>query len=959
MITFGKRITAGLLSLAMLTGGAALPEGFAPVDDISISISAATAKIDLSSATIANKGSNMDFNDEYTIEAKTTYPKYFGMQFNVETKDNVICTVKATTSKLDVFLVDKSGNVLDQKSFTGSKNQELTLSANNIQGVHYIIFENKGLTSTTEITMKLKGANTNLSVIDAKATCKYPEDSIVPTYSFTYNGIKLVKGTDYKETKIEKSQQRETDGIRYFYNVTITGIGKYTDSKTFKFSILVYDEDKRINIANAITKGTTSDNIKVSYNYTSDNMVKYTLVHTKNGTKTVLVEGTDYTVTTTYTDRKIADGTIYRTYTSVFKGINKYKSTYTYGIENHEIPVAGKISVKKCDFTPVLSGKTVTDVVVKYNETKLTSGKDYTSSIKNNGIKTEGTKKYYDYSIVVTGKGNYTGEQTIQYKLYLDYSLDDISPVGLSSSMPYTGKQICPKPEFKLDDGTVLIEGKDYTLTYGQNLNVGVKEGTIFIKGLGEYKSLAQTLYFDITPLTINSINFEIADQQYTGNQIKPVGNIQLNNGLALKSGTDYTITYTNNVNVGTATVILAFKGNFNGTVTKTFKITARRITNIEGDLSDKKYTGKEIRPLSYVTTSTGGTLKEGTDYTVSYKNNVNVGTATATITFKGNYTGTVTKTFKIVKSTGTAVIRIAGNNRYSTAVEVSKKAFPYGSDTVIIASGQGFADALAGIPLANICKAPILLADTNYITKETGDEITRLKAKNVIILGGIGVISAKVANIFTGRGLSVQRIAGTDRFATSTLIAEEIIKRTKKPTEVFFVSAFNFPDALSVSSIAAVKNAPIIYAGKDANINENVQKFITKYKNSISKMYAIGGASVVPDSYINKIKQGTSAQTIRLSGKDRFETCLKVNNYFKDSLTGTDVFIASGLNYPDALSGGVYAAMSKSPILLVGKDGVTTSQVNYFNSLKASAAKIIGGTGVVSENIAKKIKTI
>ena len=959
MISLGRRITAGFLSLAMITGGGSLLESFAPLDDFSISASAATTKIDLSTATIANKGSDMDFNDEYTIEAKTTYPKYFGMQFNVTTKDNVTCTVKATTSKLDVFLVDKSGNVLAQKSFTGTKNQELTLTANGIQGVHYIIFENKGLTSTTEITMKLKGTNTNLSIIDAKATCKYPEDSIVPTYSFTYNGTKLIKGTDYKETKIEKSEKKETDGTRYYYNVTITGIGRFTDSKTFKFSILVYDEDKRINLANAITKGTATDNIKLSYSYTSDNMVKYTLVHTQNGTKTVLVEGTDYSVNTTYTDRKLTDGTIYRTYTSVFKGINKYKSTYTYGIENHEIPVAGKTSIKKCDITPVLSGKTVTDVIVKYNGTKLTSGKDYTSSIKNNGIKTEGTQKYYDYSIMVTGKGNYTGELTVQYKLYLEYTLDDITPVGLSSSMPYTGKQICPKPEFKLDDGTVLIEGKDYTLTYGQNLNVGVKEGTIFIKGLGEYKSLAQTLYFDITPLTINNINFEIADQQYTGSQIKPVGNIQLNNGLALKNGTDYTIEYKNNINVGTATVTLTFKGNFKGTVTKTFKITARKITNIEGNLSDKKYTGKEIRPLSYVTTSTGGTLKEGTDYTVSYKNNINVGTATATITFKGNFTGAVTKTFKIVKTTGTAAARIAGNNRYTTAVEVSKKAFPYGSDTVIIASGQGFADALAGIPLANICKAPILLADTNYITKETGDEITRLKAKNVIILGGIGVISTKVANIFTGRGLSVQRIAGTDRFATSVLIAEEITKRSKAPTEVFFVNAMNYPDALSVSSVAAVKNAPIIYAGTNANINANVQKFITKYKSSITKMYAIGGNKVVPDSYINKVKQGTSAQTVRLAGTDRFDTCLKVNNYFKSILTGTDIFIASGLNYPDALSGGVYAAMSKSPIMLVRKDSVTSAQVEYFNSLKASAAKIIGGVAVVSDSIVNRIKSI
>ena len=139
-----------------------------------------------------------------------------------------------------------------------------------------------------------------------------------------------------------------------------------------------------------------------------------------------------------------------------------------------------------------------------------------------------------------------------------------------------------------------------------------------------------------------------IPEQTYTGSAITPAVTVQ-DGTTTLTDGTDYTVAYSDNVNVGTATVTITGKGNYSGTKTVTFAIVAKDASGFTiASIPDQTYTGSAITPT--VTVSDGTTtLTEGTDYTVDFSDNINVGTATVTVTGKGNYSGTKTATFAIV----------------------------------------------------------------------------------------------------------------------------------------------------------------------------------------------------------------------------------------------------------------------------------------------------------------------
>ena len=111
--------------------------------------------------------------------------------------------------------------------------------------------------------------------------------------------------------------------------------------------------------------------------------------------------------------------------------------------------------------------------------------------------------------------------------------------------------------------------------------------------------------------------------------------------------GTDYTVSFKNNVNIGTATVIITGKGNFEGNKEITFKITEPSDISVD-EIADQTYTGSALKPEVVVKAGTK-VLKKSVDYYVSYRDNTNVGTATAKITGRGNYKGSYTTTFKIV----------------------------------------------------------------------------------------------------------------------------------------------------------------------------------------------------------------------------------------------------------------------------------------------------------------------
>jgi len=290
---------------------------------------------------------------------------------------------------------------------------------------------------------------------------------------------------------------------------------------------------------------------------------------------------------------------------------------------------------------------------------------------------------------------------------------------------------------------------------------------------------------------------------------------------------------------------------------------------------------------------------------------------------------------------------RIAGANRFETAVKISADRAAKAT-TVVLAYGMKYADALAGVPLAYAKDAPILLTNTNSLDSKTLAEIKRLGATNVIILGGEGAISKQVEDALHNEKIKTQRIAGESRFGTATAIAEQL---SSSPADIFFVYGFNYADALSVSAVAAEKKAPIIYLRTDGEIDNETNQYLAKLKNKkcVKNAYVIGGEGVISDAMMKKAAKAVGVSSpLRLSGKNRYATCVKVNEKFAGFFDSGELCIAKGTDFPDALAGGVWAAYMGSPIMLADST-LVSEQKSYLQKLKPKCLNVFGGTGAVS----------
>ena len=298
---------------------------------------------------------------------------------------------------------------------------------------------------------------------------------------------------------------------------------------------------------------------------------------------------------------------------------------------------------------------------------------------------------------------------------------------------------------------------------------------------------------------------------------------------------------------------------------------------------------------------------------------------------------------------------RLAGANRYATAVEISKAQFP-SSKYVILAYALNSADALAGVPLAKKYNAPILLTATKSLPTETLEEIQRLEATDVIILGGTNAISNDVEKLLKDKGLNTKRIQGTSRFGTATAIAGEL---NKAPEELFFVYAFNFADALSASTVAAINGSPVVYLKTNGSIDADTAKYLASVKGSVKRAYVIGGSSVISDDMMNKAANAlglkVNKDVSRIWGKNRYQTCVEVNSKFKNVLTGNGICIAKGLDFPDALAGGVLAAFKGMPLFLAD-NVMIDAQTNYLKEKSADSIYIFGAQGAVSDDLVQQI---
>lgn len=306
---------------------------------------------------------------------------------------------------------------------------------------------------------------------------------------------------------------------------------------------------------------------------------------------------------------------------------------------------------------------------------------------------------------------------------------------------------------------------------------------------------------------------------------------------------------------------------------------------------------------------------------------------------------GTVVFGFYSRVEADTVKIRLGGSTRYETAVEASKNGWTSGSNTIVLVCGSDYPDALSAAPLAKKYNAPILLTENNSLPAVVSKEIDRLKPTKAYIVGGDGVVSKNVESQLKGKGITVERLGGSTRFETAVNVAKQV----GTTNGVVLASGKSFADALSVAPVAAKLGMPILLTEKD-EINSINKSFIQS--NNIPKTYVVGGDGVISNANMQNYKN-----PIRIGGRDRYATNIAVLDTFKNEINLDKLYIASGNDFPDGLVGAPIASLTSSPIILMEESGNYYPKVlERIKGIKSSQILILGGTGVVSDNIIKKV---
>lgn len=311
----------------------------------------------------------------------------------------------------------------------------------------------------------------------------------------------------------------------------------------------------------------------------------------------------------------------------------------------HVAPIAeGSLSLKwnSCTYNGKARKPGIDAVTVTLGDKAVTlaEGVDYSVSYENN-------VNAGAAAVTITGKGNFSGSLSSEFTIK-KASIAKGSFALKWTSCTYNGQARKPGIQtvtFPLGDKAVnLVSGTDYTVSYKNNVKAGT--ATVTITGKGNYSgSLSKS--FTIKKASFSGAKCSVAAQLYTGKALKPNPVVKWN-GTTLKKDIDYTLAYKNNVKVGKATVVITAKGNFSGRQALTFNIYQRKISSVKvSSIGTMSYTGGDIRPNPKVTYGSK-TLKKGTDYTLSYKNNRYGGTASIIITGRGSYKGTKTVSFRI-----------------------------------------------------------------------------------------------------------------------------------------------------------------------------------------------------------------------------------------------------------------------------------------------------------------------
>lgn len=287
---------------------------------------------------------------------------------------------------------------------------------------------------------------------------------------------------------------------------------------------------------------------------------------------------------------------------------------------------------------------------------------------------------------------------------------------------------------------------------------------------------------------------------------------------------------------------------------------------------------------------------------------------------------------------------RVAGRTRIDTAIEVSKTYFPQSTETVFVANALNFPDALSAGPAAARQESPLLLTMPGEAPTSVLAEIRRLAPQSIQIVGGTSVVSSEVERQLEAIA-PVTRLQGFNRFATAAAVSE----RWASASTVYVALGLNFPDALSAGSGAAKENAPLLLS--DGNgLDDTTVAALRRLAPGTVKL--VGGSDVLRASVERQVRDVLpSASLVRYAGADRFATSAAViANVTGRPGTQTRAFLATGLNFPDALSGVPAAAKVNAPLALTLPRCLPASVKIELDKLPLTDVTRLGGTDVLGD---------
>ncbi|WP_368498417.1 cell wall-binding repeat-containing protein [Herbiconiux sp. A18JL235] len=295
------------------------------------------------------------------------------------------------------------------------------------------------------------------------------------------------------------------------------------------------------------------------------------------------------------------------------------------------------------------------------------------------------------------------------------------------------------------------------------------------------------------------------------------------------------------------------------------------------------------------------------------------------------------------------SVDRIAGADRYSGAVAIAQRAFPGTAPVVYVATGLNYPDALSAGPAAVAQGGPLLLVTQNEVPAVVADEIRSLQPERIVVVGGPNSVSGGVVATLKTLvpGVGVERLAGADRYAASRAVVSAVFPEA---AHSFAATGTNFPDALSAGGAAGSALEPVVLVNgsQPAADKPTLDLFRDLKAQSIT---VVGGPNSVSSGVADSLKT-VPAAVDRVSAENRYLTSIALNRASFE--TSSTVYLATGLNFPDALAGGVLAGLDDAPLYVVPTDCVPQGVLSDIGSLGATEVVLLGGPNSLTPAVQK-----